>query len=180
MAYRSLERPYTRYSKFKNKSFVRARPTNRVVRYDMGDEKKNYSHRLRLTSKTALQIRDVSIEAARQTTNRHLEKHLGKGNYKLKIMIYPHHVLRENPLAAGAGADRMSTGMKMSFGKAIGVAAQVPKGKILMMLDVFEVNIEQAKVALKKAQYKFPCSCLLTVEKIERKKVAPKKIETKA
>jgi ribosomal protein L16/L10AE len=46
----------------------------------------------------------------------------------------PHHTLRENPLAAGAGADRLSTGMKHSFGKTIGTACQVHKGKVIFEL----------------------------------------------
>ena len=45
--------------------------------------------------------------------------------YFFQLRIYPHHILRENPLAAGAGADRMSTGMKCAFGKPISVAARV-------------------------------------------------------
>lgn len=168
VAYRSLERPYTRFSKFKNQSFVRARPVNRVVRYDMGSDKKKFTYRLKLSSKSDLQIRDNAIESARLTSNRYLETNLGKGAYKLKMMIYPHHVLRENPLASGAGADRMSTGMKKSFGKPIGVAARIKKGKTLMQLDVYETHVEHAKIALKRASYKVPCGCLLTIEKIQR------------
>ena len=84
--------------------------------------------------------------------------------YHLKINIYPHHILRENPLAAGAGADRMSTGMKMSFGKPIGLAAQVKKGQTLLSVNVDKENLEVAKQALKKASHKLPCSCIVKVE----------------
>jgi len=178
VAYRSLERPYTRFSKFKNQSFVRARPVNRVVRYDMGKDRDRYTHRLKLLAKASIQMRDVAIESARLTTNRYLEKFVGKGMYKLKLLIYPHHVLRENPLAAGAGADRMSTGMKASFGKPIGVAAQFKKGKVLMRLDVDAANLEHGKIALNRAKYKIPCSCQIVIEEIKKtKKVA--KVEEK-
>ena len=123
-------------------------------------------------------MRDVAIESARLTTNRYLEKFVGKGMYKLKLLIYPHHVLRENPLAAGAGADRMSTGMKASFGKPIGVAAQFKKGKVLMRLDVDAANLEHGKIALNRAKYKIPCSCQIVIEDIKKtKKVA--KVEEK-
>ena len=54
----------------------------------------------------------------------------------MMIRIYPHHIMRENPLATGAGADRMSTGMKKSFGKTIGVAARVHKGQTLVTVNV--------------------------------------------
>jgi len=179
VAYRKLERPYTRFSKFKNQSFVRARPVNRVVRYDMGKDRDRYTHRLKLLAKASIQIRDIAIESARLTTNRYLEKFVGKGMYKFKLLIYPHHVLRENPLAAGAGADRMSTGMKASFGKPIGVAAQFKKGKVLMRLDVDAANLEHGKIALKRAKYKIPCSCQIVIEEIKKTKKVAKVEENK-
>ena len=101
-AYRRIERPYTRKSKYKEKSFIKANPVSKIVRYDMGNKKKKFTNRIRLISKINLQIRHNAIESARQTTNRHLEKYVGKTNFFFKIPIYPHHVLRENPLAAGA------------------------------------------------------------------------------
>lgn len=165
VAYRRLERPYTRFSKFSNQCFVRARPVSRVVRYDMGTEGKKFDYSLFLASKDALQIRDISIESARQTSNRLLEKRLTKTDYKMKLLLYPHHVLRENPLAAGAGADRMSTGMAHSFGKPIGIAAQVKKGKDLMRVDVNTQHLDIARQALKRAQYKLPCACSINVVK---------------
>ena len=164
ITYRSLERPYTRFSKYKKKCYVRARPVNKIVRYDMGVDKK-FDYTLNLCSKSALQIRDIAIESARQVSNKFLEKKLGRTNYKLKLMIVPHHVLRENPLAAGAGADRMSTGMSHPFGKPIGVAAQVRKGQTLMSVRVDSTHLELGKEAITKAKHKFPCSCSLAVIK---------------
>ncbi|RMF55468.1 50S ribosomal protein L16 [Candidatus Woesearchaeota archaeon] len=163
-AYRNIERPYTRKSKFKNKSFVRASPNCRVVRFDMGNEKAEFDTTLELVSKDDIQIRHNAIESARQTSNRLLDQKVGKTNYKMKIMIYPHHILRENPLASGAGADRMSTGMKKSFGKPIGIAARVKKGQTLIRLKVNKNNLDAARLALKRASHKMPCSCnILTV-----------------
>ncbi len=134
VAYRRLERPYTRVSKYREKSFVRARPHSKVVRYTQGNQHKEFKYTLYLVSKEALQIRHNAIESARQTANKVLDKKIGKLNYFFKYRIYPHHILRENPLASGAGADRMSTGMKKAFGKPIGVAAQVKKSKSLPSL----------------------------------------------
>ena len=37
---------------------------------------------------------------------------------------YPHQILRENKQATGAGADRVSQGMRLSFGKNVGTAAE--------------------------------------------------------
>jgi large subunit ribosomal protein L10e len=125
----------------------------------MGDGKASYTHRLDLISDSSLQIRDNAIESARQVTLRRLEKHLGKIGYYFQVRIFPHHVLRENPLASGAGADRMSTGMKMSFGKPIGIAAQVRKGQTIFSVSCSKATVDQCKEALHLAGTKFPCHC---------------------
>ena len=158
-AYQRLERPYTRASKYKKQNFVRAVPQKLVTRFEMGNPTGKFNTTLKLLAGKGLQIRQNSIESARLTSNRVLEKTLGKTEYFLKIMIYPFHVLRENPLASGAGADRMSTGMKKSFGKPIGIAAQVKEGQALLQLKVDKKNLAVAKLALKRASHKFPCAC---------------------
>ena len=167
VAYRGIERPYTRKSKYKKKAFVKAIPTLKVISFDMGDLKKNFEYNTYLISKDMVQIRHNAIESARQTCNRFLEKNLGKGGYNYKIMIYPHHVLRENPLASGAGADRFSTGMQKSFGKPIGLAARVKENQILMKVSANKNALQIARNALKRAQYKLPCSCSIEVKKNE-------------
>lgn len=158
VAYRRLERPYTRISKFKKKSYVRARPNLLVVRFDMGDPTKKYTHQLDLLSKKDIQVRHNALESARQSANRLLENTLGKKGYYFKIRVYPHHVLRENPLAAGAGADRMSTGMKCSFGKSIGVAARVKIDQPMFTVYTNKQNLKTGKLALKRASHKMPGS----------------------
>ncbi len=163
-AYRRLERPYTRKSKFRKKSYVRASPVSKVIRYVMGDPRKEFDTTLYLISKNSLQIRHNAIESARQTSNRILEKTLGKDQYHYIVRMYPHHILRENPLAAGAGADRMSTGMARSFGKSIGLAAQVKEGKILFELHLNKQHLEVGRDALRRAKNKIPCSCAVVVE----------------
>lgn len=165
VAYRFLERPYTRYSKYKAKCYIRARPTCRLVRSDMGDDTKTFEYKVSLVAKSTLQIRDLAIESARQTSNRLMESKLMKSDYKYKVLIYPHHILRENPLAAGAGADRMSTGMAHSFGKPIGLAAQVKVGKAMFCVNVNEANVPLARLAMKRASYKIPCQCSIVVTK---------------
>ncbi|MFQ5474725.1 MAG: 50S ribosomal protein L16 [Candidatus Nanoarchaeia archaeon] len=164
-AYRRVERPYTRVSKFRKKSYVRARPNSKVVRYHMGDLQSKFEYAILLKSKDALQIRDAALESARQTSNRYLQKNLGKIGWRAVIRCFPHHILRENPLAAGAGADRMSTGMKRSFGKTVGVAAQLRKGQTVFQIDVNKKDIAVAREAIDRASKKLPCSCVIeTVE----------------
>jgi|TARA_B100002003_G_C13976723_1_gene472480 large subunit ribosomal protein L10e len=125
----------------------------------MGSRTKTFKHKLQLVSNQRMQMRDNAIEAARQTCNRLLELEF-IANYRFMIHVFPHHILRENPLSAGAGADRMSTGMAHSFGKNIGIAAQVKKGKVIFSVQ-FNENPEIVKVALKRAAAKLPCKCLI-------------------
>lgn len=172
VCYRNIERPYTRFSKFKQLSYVRARPHCRVVRFDMGDPQSDYQFTLHLKAKQPVQVRDNALESARQTANRVLELTLGKTGYHLQGRVYPHHVLRENPLAAGAGADRLSTGMAHPFGKPIGIAAQVKKGQPLFTLKVNKENLDLAKKCLKRAAYKLPVACALVVEQSKPAKKA--------
>ncbi len=87
-----------------------------------------------------------------------MEKTAGVNNYYMKVRVFPHHILRENPLAAGAGADRMSMGMSLSFGKPISAAARVHEGQIIIELRVDKQYIDTAKKALQRASYKLPCS----------------------
>ena len=170
VAYRSLKRAYTRFSKYKTKNFVRMRPVCKVVRFDMGEQRADYQHRLALlpATETGFQIRDNAIESARQSANRVLESALGKTGYFFRTKIYPHHIMRENPLASGAGADRMSTGMAHNYGKPMGVAAQVKPGKPVFEVFVNKENISLAKKALKRASYKIPNHCLIVEEELSR------------
>jgi len=168
-AYRKLEVPYTRKSKFKKKSYVKVSPNIKVVRFDMGNVKGKFDTQLDLVAKDSIQIRQEAIESARTSSNKILEEKVGKDNYYYKLLIYPHHVLRENPLAAGAGADRMSTGMQASFGKAIGVAAQIYRGKVVITLKLDKQHLLTAKLAMKRAAYKLPGSYSIVAKSITPK-----------
>lgn len=158
VAYRRLERPYTRRSKYRKYSYVRANPNNKITRFDMGntDTNKVFEYRVDLLSKTDLQIRHNALEAARQTTIKLLEKSMGKSDFFFKIRVYPHHVLRENALASGAGADRLSTGMGHAFGKPIGIAARVFENQSVFSVSVDKKNLQVAKNALDRARKKLP------------------------
>jgi large subunit ribosomal protein L10e len=162
-AYQKLERPYTRISKYTKKNFVRGgRPHMKVIKFDMGKPAKKYDVTFQLLAQRSMHIRHNAMEAARQTSNRLLEKGTGK-EYHLRIKVYPHHILRENPLASGAGADRMSTGMKKSYGKSISCAARVKEGQALMEVRVNKEHATLGKEALSRAAKKFPCACKIRI-----------------
>jgi large subunit ribosomal protein L10e len=163
VAYRKLERPYTRKSKYRKKNYVKASPHNLISKYETGDLKKRFEYRILIIAEQGVQIRHNAIEAARKSSNRVLETKTGKVGYMLKVRMFPHHILRENPLASGAGADRMSTGMAHSFGKPIGIAAQVRPGHPIFEIRVDKANIPVAKEAAKRIMSKVPCTCKIQV-----------------
>ena len=72
----------------------------------------------------------------------------------------------------------MSTGMTMSFGKPIGIAAQVKKGKCIMEVQTDEKDVETAKLALKRAQYKFPMHCMIRISKVKAVKATHQMAKT--
>ncbi|MBU1201622.1 MAG: 50S ribosomal protein L16 [Nanoarchaeota archaeon] len=166
VAYRRIERPYTRKSKYRTQQFVRATPHNKIVKFDMGDLKRTFQYAVSLKVNCGIQLRHNALESARMTSNRLLETKCGKTGYRLKLLVYPHHILRENPLASGAGADRMSTGMKKSFGKPIGLAAQVRKNQKIFSAYVDEPFLEFAKQAMNRAKHKVPCGCKIEIVKL--------------
>jgi ribosomal protein L16/L10AE len=60
----------------------------------------------------------------------------------------------------------MSTGMKMSFGKSIGLAAQLKENQTILEFHVMKKDIEVAKKAADRAKHKFSCPTqTLVVEK---------------
>lgn len=158
VCYRRVERANTRISKYKKHAFVKGSPPSKLSKFEMGDKTGKYDVILHLVPEMDLQIRHNALESARMSSNRVLETALGK-NYFYQIKVYPFHVLRENPLASGAGADRFSTGMSHAFGKPIGVAAQIKKGQPIFELRVNKKDIKLAKGALQRAAYKLPCKC---------------------
>lgn len=164
-AYSTVKRAYTRKSKVKGKNFIKTIPQNRIIRYFMGDQKKKYEFRLNLVAKKPIQIRHNALESCRQIVNRRLSNKLGM-DYLFNLRVYPHHVLRENRMLTGAGADRMQMGMQQSFGSPVGLAAQLKKGQAVFSVDVSKEKIESAKSALMLATPRMPGQFRIVIEKI--------------
>lgn len=154
-------RPYTRKSKKRTKSYIKTIPNSQIVKFKMGDikgfDKGDYPIQIHVVSKERCQVRDNSIEAVRQYFNRFLQTKIGKEFY-LEVKIYPHHILRENKMLTGAGADRMQTGMSRAFGKSIGRAALVKPNQTLFILGVKNSKAEiEARKLIKATKSRLPC-----------------------
>lgn len=152
---RRMERPWTRVSKHKpRKSYVKGVPFPKTHQFEMGNKTGTFDTTLYLIAERAVQMRDNSVEAARIVATKYLETKVLGANYFLKILVFPHHVLREKPIATGAGADRYSQGMAHPFGKPVGTAVQTKPGMRLIRLMVNKQNIPLAKIAMKKFSLK--------------------------
>lgn len=154
--YRPITRAYTRKSKYKTKGFIKAVPASKIVRFHMGDVKAEFPRKIMLVTKESMQIRHNALESARVLVNRHLQKAFGNKGYHFLVHLYPHHVLRENKMLTGAGADRMQKGMQKSFGRPVGVAAQAKKGTVVFTISVPENNVAIAKKSMERARARMP------------------------
>jgi large subunit ribosomal protein L10e len=142
-------------------------PASRITQFDLGNAKGDFPLMVTLKGEESCQIRHNALEAARIAAVRHLNKKAGSVNYHLKIRIYPNVVLRENKQATGAGADRVSDGMRHAFGKAVGTAARVTSGQSLMSVRTTKAYFLAAKEALRRAGMKLPTPCRIVIEKGE-------------
>ncbi len=153
--YSNVTRAYTRKSKFKKKGYVKAAPSPKIVRYNMGDTKKEFPRQFVLRAKEPVQVRHNAMESCRTLINRVLQKRLGK-DFLFKVVAYPHHILRENKMLTGAGADRMQSGMSHSFGKSMGLAAQLKRDDVLFLIAVNGKDTQLAIEVLKMARPRIP------------------------
>lgn len=158
--YKKPKRAYTRVSRRRpRKSYIKGVPGSKIVKFETGDPKGNYPSTFTLFSKEKVQIRHNALESARINANKYLSDNLGKEGYFMKMLVYPHQVMRENPIATGAGADRLQEGMRRSFGKPLGLAAVVKEGQRLITVRVPEGKEDVGKEALRRASHKLPCFC---------------------
>lgn len=145
---------WTRFSRRKpRKSYIKAMPHADLHQFRMGTMKDDYDLVVHLRSKKAIILRDNAIESSRQTANKHLETTMA-GNYYFMVRVYPHHVIRENKMIAGAGADRLQKGMRMSFGRPTDRAARLSVGTDLFTVYTYKANFEDVKTALTRAMRK--------------------------
>ncbi|MBN1683080.1 50S ribosomal protein L16 [Candidatus Bathyarchaeota archaeon] len=131
-------------------------PGSKIVKFTMGNTSKQFPVKLELVNLEHGQIRHNSLESARIACNRLLELKLGKEFYVMKIVPFPHIVLREHKRVNVAQADRFQEGMKRPYGKPTGVAARIKAGDSIITIEVDKSGVDVAKEALKRAADKMP------------------------
>ena len=148
--YRKIEgQVYTR------REYMGGVPNCRITQFDTGNLHEAYPLRLTLETEEAAQVRDIALEAARVSAVRVMEK-AAPNAFHLKVRRYPHQVLREHKMAMGAGADRISDGMRRAFGKPVGHAVRAGIGTALLTVYTTEAHLGDAREALRKASHKLP------------------------
>jgi large subunit ribosomal protein L10e len=148
------KKPFARYSKKKpRKSYVKAMPHLSLLVYEMGDRKLPYDCTLSLVAEQDVQLRDNSLEASRQAANKYLEKTIPM-QYFFKVRVFPHNVLRENKMIAGAGADRLQKGMRKAYGRSTDRAARIRAGQEVFTIHVGKANVPHILEAYRRARMK--------------------------
>jgi len=156
-----VRKPAKMYRNISKKAYTRREymggvPGNKIVQFEMGNLSQEFPTEVDLIVEERCQIRHSALEAARITANRRLMRDVGRSNFHFKVRVFPHHVLRENKQATGAGADRVSEGMRLAFGKAVGTAARVEANQKIMTVYSTPQYLEKIKDALHHAGYKLP------------------------
>jgi len=159
----------TRFSKRQQFSFIKSVPPQKIVKFSMGNiqafEKGKFKIKIILSTQENIQIRDLAIEAVRQSLNKDLTR-LFQKNFFLRCNVYPHNVLRNNRVYSGASkGERVQTGMTKSFGRPEGRAAIVKKNKPIFTAYFNEkINILKVRGFFKKVTPKLPCKTKVVVE----------------
>src|SRR5665647_3406536 len=167
-----VRKPAKMYRNISKKAYTRREymggvPGSKIVQFEMGNLSQEFPTEVDLVVEEACQIRHSALEAARIAVNRRLMKNVGRSNFHFKVRIFPHHVLRENKQATGAGADRVSEGMRLAFGKAVGTAARVDANQKVLTVYSTPQYLEKIKDALNHGGHKLPTPSHLKVSEIK-------------
>lgn len=157
-------RPSRCYRFCKNKPYPKSRfcrgvPDAKIRTYDLGTRRADvdeFPACVHIVSGELEQIAAEALEAARIQANKYMTKNTAKEAFHMRIRAHPFHVLRINKMLSCAGADRLQTGMRQSYGKPNGLAARVRIGQILMSIRTKDTFIPVACEALRRAKMKFP------------------------
>jgi large subunit ribosomal protein L10e len=133
----------------------------------MGNPRGDFDVKMSLIGLERCQIRHQALEAARIASNRYMAKRIGRNNYHLRVRVRPYHYLRENKMISGAGADRIQDGMRLAFGKVMGIAARIKPNQAIVTIRCNTSNIKIAKIALKRAEPKLPTPCRIEFDEID-------------
>jgi large subunit ribosomal protein L10e len=109
-----------------------------------------------LVSDEKEQLTSSALEAARVACNKYMIKTGGKDTFHIRCRPHPFHVLRQNKMLSCAGADRLSSGMRGSYGKPMEMSCRVSIGQCIFSIRTKDALGNNAIEALRRAKFKFP------------------------
>lgn len=142
------KKPYTQ------KKYIRGIKPSKITRFEFGEDG-DYQFRVSLISLQNGEILDRALESFRVTVRRVLTGIVERAYY-FKIKLYPHHITRRHRALGFAGADRLSKGMRLSFGKVDGSAARVKRGQMIAYVEGDLKTARLLKQALREGRSKLP------------------------
>lgn len=151
---------------YTRREYIHRVPQSRISRFTLGDSTAEYEFVVSLIASKDAQISSNALEAIRITTNKALTRLLGEGVYLLKIIPYPHQIVREHKFMSFAGADRLSQGMGHAFGRPTKVSAAVKRGQKIVSIFVKKNGIDAAKKAIKRSSKKLPVKYKIGIEPV--------------
>merc|ERR1712226_1497523 len=138
--------------------YCRGVPESKIQIYDVGAKKAPvdlFPFVAHLVCDEKQQISSEALEACRVAINKYLVKNVGRDGYHIRMRAHPFHVIRANKMLSCAGADRLSSGMRHSYGKPIGVAARVNIGQVLLSVRSKDANEPHVIEAIRRGKFKF-------------------------
>lgn len=148
---------YCKNKPYQKSRFCRSVPDPKIKIFDIGAKKQNtqqFPLCVNLVSLEKEQISSEALEAARICANKYITTKAGKDSFHMRICVRPTHIIRINKMLSCAGADRLQTGMRGSFGKPLCTAARVSYGKILLSIRSTDARLKIVLEALRRAKDK--------------------------
>jgi large subunit ribosomal protein L10e len=160
-------RPYQyKRSASRKREYARGGAQSKIQRYWGGAKEipwKDWQLVVGLKVDSQIQISSNTLEAIRITINSVLQKKLGRQNYRLNVRPKPFQKIRENRMLAFAGADRVQSGMRNSFGRSTGVCARVRAGQIIAEVGTSLKNLPLIRDRFRVASMKVGSSCQIVI-----------------
>ncbi len=162
-------RPYQyKRSSNRRREFARGGAQSKIQRYWGGAKMvpwEDFELVVGLKCDIQSQISANTLEAIRITVNSALQKYLGRSNYRFRVRPKPFQKYRENRMLAFAGADRVQSGMRNSFGRSTGVCARVRAGSIICEVGTSLKDLPLVRDRLRVASMKVSSPCSIVILK---------------
>jgi large subunit ribosomal protein L10e len=139
--------------------FCRGVPDSKIRIFDCGAKRTPvdvFPFVIHLVSDEKEQLTACALEASRVQANKYLTKNTGKEGYHIRTRAHPYHIVRQNKMLSCAGADRLSSGMRGSYGKPLEKVARIDIGDKIVSVRCRDANAHHAIEALRRAKFKFP------------------------